>query len=200
MPGAQSPGATCNVCLPPMRTPGVTVAEYRDAHEIFSWVLPPVTKLSRDTAFLWRTRMEAQEMVVREVRATVVGEKDDVEIVLNTVLAGIEEGRGVTVFERPLSLLVSSSEAISAEVEQRLARLERLMNVLVEQETPAGEALRRLGGAKIDFDGPTRLARPALFREGETLQVRLLVNGQIVLRGPVEVRVSVLGISKHPVA
>ncbi len=140
-------------------------------------------------------------LVVREITAVTSGGSGDVDLVLNSsVVRLIDADNNKMLFERPLGILtVMDARNRNAETEERLGRLERMMNILVEQESPAGEALRRLGGAKISYESPTKLARPELFHSGSTLGIRLTIHDTFTLLNDVVVRVSVIGVSKRPV-
>jgi hypothetical protein len=56
-----------------------------------------------------------------------------------------------------------------------------------------------VGGAKIVYESPTRLASPALFNEGSSIGITLKVNDTFSVLGDVVVRISVIGISKRPI-
>jgi hypothetical protein len=140
-------------------------------------------------------------LIVREITAITAGGAGDVNLVLDSSSVKLVDfDHDKLLFERPLGILtVTDARNRNVETEERLSRLERMMNVLVEQESPAGEALRRLGGTKISYESPTKLARPALFSGGCTVGIHLTVHDALSLLNDVVVRVSVIGISKRPV-
>lgn len=202
--GPQLPNLTCGNCqsgVQPAPAAQVTVNEYRDAHEVVEFKLY-AHAVEPSSMPYWRAwqKHHYEGLVIREMRATVVGGPEDVRAVIGSITARLEDESHRPLFERPLDLLVVSEKIRDAETEERLARLERMMNVLVEQDSPAGEALRRLGGAKIDFQSPTMLAKAVLFNRGCGYCVSLILNDRISLSSDVSVRISLFGLSKNPVA
>lgn len=178
--------------------PGVTVSDYRDCHDAFPLDLRAGAH-TPEALWLYGGRLPYGQAVIREVRAVITGNIEDVATVRGRTTVRFEEKSGKPFFERPLSVLSIMDKERDTEAEARIDRLERMMNVLVEQDSPAGEALRRLGGAKIDSEGPTRLARPALLTENDGFHIRLIINDHFQIAGPVTVRVSLIGVAKYPV-
>jgi hypothetical protein len=180
----------------------VTLSEYRDAHEVIEFrLLAGCVEPAPSPRWRGWQRHPYEGLVVREMRATVVGRPEDVRAVTERISVRLESEGGATVFERPLSILAVAEKTRDSETEERLQRLERMMNVLVEQDSPAGEALRRLGGAKIEFQSPTMLTRPALFNRGHgyVVVMNMTLHETLVLSGDVYVRILLFGISKHSV-
>jgi len=218
-PGLTYPGP-CGNCMP---TPGtaaqigpyrtalpsasmkppvvVSMSEHVDSHLLITFKLS-AGAVQRDTVWNhWERIPQEGSMIVNEVTATTVGGHGDANLVLDSsVVKLVDSDSSKVIFERPLGILtVLDARNRNVETEERLSRLERMMNVLVEQESPAGEALRRLGGAKIEYESPTRLAIAAHFSGGSTVGVTLTVHDALSLLNDVVVRVSIVGISKRPV-
>jgi hypothetical protein len=145
--------------------------------------------------------MYCRRMIVMEVVAQVIGSSpDDVAIVGNSLEIRLLDNGSAPVFERPLNFLTIGIRQANAEQDARIARLERMMNVLVEQDSPAGEALRRLGGAKIEHSSLTKLARPEIYEKHDTYFLRATVVDQFRLTSDVSVRLSLLGIKQYDVS
>lgn len=192
-----SPGAPAT----PPTSHVVSMSEHVDSHLLLTFKLSAGTVPPNTEWRHWERIPREGSMIVNEVTATTVGGHSDVDLVLDSsVVKLVDFDNDKVIFERPLGILtVLDARNRNVETEERLSRLERMMNVLVEQESAAGEALRRLGGAKIAYESPTRLARPALFSSGSTVGVNLTVHDALSLLNDVVVRVSVIGISKRPV-
>lgn len=176
----------------------VGLSEYRDSHSLITFTIP-AGAVAPGSEWKHHERIPMDgALFVREINALATGWRGDADLVLNSgVVRLVDLDNDKNLFERPLGILIITNR--NAETEERLARLERMMNVLVEQESPAGEALRRLGGAKIDYESPTRLARPALFNGGCTFSICLRIHDSFTLLNDVTVQVSIAGISKRPI-
>jgi hypothetical protein len=137
------------------------------------------------------------ESIVNRCWATIDGTTEDADALATRATLKIEVGNKI-VFERPLNAILIGKAGL--DVEERLARLERMMNVLVEQDSPAGEALRRLGGAKID-GSPLALSPPVLVRQHDQLFMGLTVQSDVPFSGPKPpvVDVSISGLCKKEV-
>lgn len=204
-PGPQIPHLMCSHCAVPPQQPApvaVITNEYRDAHEVVEFKLHAGQAVEPSPMPYWRAwqKHPHEALVIREMRATVVGGSEDVGAVIGNITARLEDESHRPLFERPLGILAISEKTRDAETEERLVRLERMMNVLVEQDSPAGEALRRLGGTKIEFQSPTVFAKAVLFNRGHGYCVSLILHDRISLSGDVSVRISLFGLSKNPVA
>lgn len=174
------------------------VAEWIDAHSVATFDLT-AGSYPRGTEFRYRETVMGAGLLISEINSSVVGDEDDVDGVLDfTSIALWDDGRDLKIFERPTSVLaLMDARNRDTAMEDRVARLERMMNVLVEQDSPAGEALRRLGGAKIEHSSPTRLPQPQLFQLGHRLIVILKAEGDFALAHDVQVRVSLIGTKKR---
>lgn len=193
-----SPGPVVLPATPPL---AVSVAEHLDYHASITFTLS-AGAVPLGTVWRHRERIPQEgSILVREITAIVAGHAGDVNLVLDSSgVKLVDSDRDKVLFERSLGILtVLDARNRDAETEQRLMRLERMMNVLVEQDSAAGEALRRLGGAKITYESPTRLARPAFFDSGSVVGIDLTINDALSLLNDVVVRVSIIGISKRPV-
>jgi len=148
----------------------------------------------------WESIPRGCSLIVNEVTVVTAGGPDDVDTVVTSGTVQISDDNANTpLFERPLGLLtVRDAQSRDAEMDARLSRLERMMNVLVEQDSAAGEALRRLGGAKILYESPSRFTRPAKFDGGDRVGASLRFEWPVTLTSDVVVRVSLLGISTRP--
>ena len=174
------------------------VAEWIDAHSVATFNLT-AGSYSRDTEFQYCETVMGAGLLISEISSSVVGDEADVDSVLDfTSIALWDDGRDLKLFERPTNVLaLMDGRNRDAAMEDRVARLERMMNVLVEQDSPAGEALRRLGGAKIDHSSPTHLKQPLLFQLGHRLIIVLKAEGDFALAHDVQVRVSLIGTKKR---
>jgi hypothetical protein len=194
------------------------ISEHLDSHDVVTFTIPAGV-VESETAWMHEQHHYYRALIVREILAVVAsgGSASDVAGPYRTAVRdGIADAADVAqvldnsrvvlqgydkvIFERPLDVIVATVKNRDAETEERLRRLERMMNVLVEQDSTAGEALRRLGGAKIDYESPTRLAIPALFPERTSYVIRLCVQARLELKNDVVVRISVLGIKKQAVS
>lgn len=138
--------------------------------------------------------------IVQEIRVTAIGDAKDVSAVLDRTTIKLEKSFE-RVFERPVNMLITSELNRDAEVEARVARLERMMTVLVEQDSAAGEALRRLGGVTDTLSLPSRLAIPVTLSPNDLLTLRMTVDSDVafITGNFVAVRVSILGIASRVV-
>jgi len=203
-PGPQLATTTCQPCAaaaaagnPVPKTAVIT--DHVDTSYAVPFEVPAGSFVSGGMRWTHSEAIHHDSMVITELRATVAGHSDDVARFLPVAVVQLVTGDRV-VFERPLAFLTASEHGLDAEVAERLSRLERMMNVLVEQDSAAGEALRRLGGAKIDFDSPTRLKRPELVHQHDRFVVCMTFDSAVEIARPVSVRVSVMGVSKRLVA
>jgi hypothetical protein len=209
--GPQSAGTLCHACSPVLQQQSgqahqiianipahqqVSISHYRDARVVASFLVPEID-LVVGAKWFHSESCYFESMILSEVRAVVVGSPGDADLLLNAITVRIQIS-DKTVFERSLGLLVANEKTRDAETEDRLARLERLMNVMVEQDSPAGEALRRLGGAKIVFESPTRLSVKQPILQGEVYSVYLDVDNTARITSDVIVRISLIGVAKNP--
>lgn len=172
----------------------ISVSDYRDTCGVVTLVTRAGAVLPGDEQ-VSEQKVPFVNMVVNEIIATANGVDKDVKTLLdNSNITLSKDGR--ILFERPLSALVLTVENRDAKTDARLCRLERMMNVLVEQDSPAGEALRRLGGAKITYESLTRLAVPQLFLEHDSYAIRLHVHTKFELLNDVTVQIFIFGIKK----
>lgn len=183
----------------------VQVSEHIDSYEVAEFAIH-AGMINPGAEWVWTQKLYGyQELVIREITAVVVAINAepahalaDISSLLSNSAVVLQGHGGKTIFERPLISLAATDR--NADVEGRLERLERMMNVLVEQDSPAGEALRRLGGAKISHQSPTMLVIPAFFNEWDEYIIRLRIQAKIDLKNALTVRISVLGIKKAAVS
>lgn len=184
----------------------IQVSEHVDSYDVAEFTIH-AGMINPGAEWVWTQKLNGyQDLVIREITAVVVAvsaEPDhalaDISSLLSNSTVVLQDHGGRTIFERPLISLAATDR--NADVEGRLERLERMMNVLVEQDSPAGEALRRLGGAKLDeYQSPTRLVVPAFFNEWDEYVIRLRTQAKIDLKSALTVRISVLGIKKDAVS
>jgi len=195
------------------------VSENLDYHEAVTFTIPAGVVLNVGDQWAEYRSSVYRALIIQEMLAIVtiapnadgdgpfrtaardgVADANDIAQVLDNSSVELQAHDKI-IFERPLNIVVATIKNRDKETEERLRRLERMMNVLVEQDSPAGEALRRLGGAKIDYQSPTRLTIPALIEERSTgYLIRLRAQARLTLRSDVIVRVSVLGIKKSAVS
>lgn len=137
----------------------------------------------------------SERTLVQEVRVSAMGDAEEVRMVLDQMMILLGKSDRI-VFERPANLLTMTSENRDAEMEERVLRLERMMNVLVEQDSAAGEALRRLGGTSFSFSLPSQLKASQLLAARENMTVRMrTMGGMSATKNAVTVRVSLCGLA-----
>ena len=137
----------------------------------------------------------SERTLVREVRVAAMGDAEEVRLVLDQMMISLTKSDRM-VFERPANLLTMTSENRDADMEERVLRLEHMMNVLVEQDSAAGEALRRLGGASFSFSLPSQLQASQLLAPRESMTVRMrTMGGMSATKNAVTVRISLSGLA-----
>lgn len=137
------------------------------------------------------------ECIVNRVWASIDGERDEVADLAarTTIKVMINQ---MPVCERPLDAIWVRN--MDPEVDERLGRLERMMNVLVEQDSPAGEALRRLGGAKVEGGSLLSINPPHVVKLTDQVEIVAIVDDDVLFENAAPIiKVSVGGIFSREV-
>lgn len=140
--------------------------------------LPPSGMIIRSGTRFWRqVGLHHSECIINRVWASIDSEDREVAAALasRTIVRVMVDQ--MPICERPLNTILVGN--VDAEVEERLGRLERMMNVLVEQDSPAGEALRRLGGAKIDGGSLLSITPPHVAKRHNRVEIEATINADV---------------------
>lgn len=149
------------------------------------------------TRFHGRVALDHRECIVNRVWASIDGERDEAADLAarTTIKVMINQ---MPVCERPLDAIWVNN--VDHRVDERLGRLERMMNVLVEQDSPAGEALRRLGGAKVEGGSLLSINPPHVVKLTDQVEIVAIVDDDVLFENAAPIiKVSVGGIFSREV-